>query len=614
MKQIWALLVAIVVIGAAVWFGMRLAKRPSEAVISSLLPRGTIALAELPDFNGTVKQWHRSDIYLVFKEPAVQEFLQKPSSRATKNKTVSAAVNELQELDPKDAFLALVSLPSDKPKVVAGFRFDSDRAAAKRIVADWRVKLGNGKRHETVKYQQHEIEIISEPAFPLALVQNRDWFFASNDIDELKQVLDRADGRMKDRASLLRADPAFTEAMHAMPSTYAVLFYLQPKTLSDKIAAIRSAVGSPAGQKERAIIEQIRSVCASAGFEDGKMRDVIFLGAPQQKEGGRLTRATVSLGTRDTFFYVASLINFSKQAAMLWSGTGANFLGTGIAKITNALNAAGVGADDWNVAFGSEAGVLANWPQDMRWPYLFASTPVKDSAHAKKIVGALLRGIDEDAVWDETEQAGVHYWSMRARPSLLPVRLVVGLSNRALIAGLDLASIQAAFQRSESGQSELASSDSYKRAEHSVPEPTNFFSYLDVGLFYSRLDSALRPLLMMAGAFAPKMNDYVDLNKLPAPEVITKHLSPIVCSQRYAGNGYIAESIGPITFNQAGIGVATLAAFSALGYQKSGAAAWSGLGFPSGNAPPANLSPGTTSPQPTSGIPKQSLPSPTGTP
>src|SRR5207237_8184575 len=110
---------------------------------------------------------------------------------------------------------------------------------------------------------------------------------------------------------------------------------------------------------------------------------------------------------------------------------------------------------------------------------------------------------------------------------------------------------------------DLASSDSYKRAARSVPDPTNFFSYVDPGLLYSRLDATLRPMLFMSAAFLPAINEYVDLSKLPEAEVITRHLSPIVSSQRYSGRGYVAESIGPITLNQSGIGSALLGGLGA---------------------------------------------------
>src|SRR5205823_7592793 len=103
----------------------------------------------------------------------------------------------------------------------------------------------------------------------------------------------------------------------------------------------------------------------------------------------------------------------------------------------------------------------------------------------------------------------------------------------------------------------------YKTAVGLLPAPTNFFAYIDTALLYSRLDASLRPMLLMAAAFVPTVAASIDPGKIPAAEVITKHLSPIVSSQRYDGDGYIAESIGPITLDQLGIGVAMLSGFGA---------------------------------------------------
>jgi hypothetical protein len=613
MKKFWMLLAASAVVGTAVWVAVRVAETPSNAAVSSLLPHSTIALVHLPDFNATVDQWHHSDIYQIYKEPAVQEFLQKPASRVTKTQTASKTISEIKELNPKDIFLALTSLENDRPKIVVGFRFRSSEETANRIIGIWRDKIRGDARQETVSYQRHDIQVIHGAAFPLATVEDHDWFFASNDIEELKQVLDRADGRIKNRKTLLRTDPAFDEAIHAMPSSYAVLLYLQPKTFSERIAAVRSALAPSTLQNQRTIIEEMRSFCASTRFDDGKMHDVIFLGMPQQEENIKLTRSSLSMGTSATFFYLASLINFSKQAAVFSPAGGTSFLGAGVEKVARALAAAGVRPEDWKRAFGSEVGVLADWPKETRWPALIVTAPVKDKARAAKIAEALTHGIDEDAVWDQTEQNGVSYWSMQTVPTVLPIRPEIGLSNHVLVIGLDESSVQGAIQRSQKDASELASSDTYKRAAHLVPPPTNFFSYTDLALLYSRLDATLRPILIMAAAFMPAISNSVDLNKIPPPEVITKHLSPIICSQRYTGKGYMVESIGPITFNQAGIGVALLVGLGAFGYEKSGAA-WNGLGFPSPSAPAA-----TASPSPTPGKPQpprsgRALPSPRGTP
>src|SRR5260370_27786977 len=116
---------------------------------------------------------------------------------------------------------------------------------------------------------------------------------------------------------------------------------------------------------------------------------------------------------------------------------------------------------------------------------------------------------------------------------------------------------------SGTGSAGLSDSSTYKAAERLLPAPTNFFAYVDTAQLYSRLDASLRPMLLMAAAFVPAVAGSIDPTKLPAAEVITKHLSPIVSSQRYDGDGYIAESIRPITLDQLGKAVALFSSFGA---------------------------------------------------
>jgi len=62
-------------------------------------------------------------------------------------------------------------------------------------------------------------------------------------------------------------------------------------------------------------------------------------------------------------------------------------------------------------------------------------------------------------------------------------------------------------------------------------------------------------MLLMSAAFMPAISDYVDVGKLPPAEVVAKHLSLIVSSQRYERDGYITESVGPVTLSEAAIGL-----------------------------------------------------------
>jgi len=82
-----------------------------------------------------------------------------------------------------------------------------------------------------------------------------------------------------------------------------------------------------------------------------------------------------------------------------------------------------------------------------------------------------------------------------------------------------------------------------------------------MSLLYSRLDAMMRPMLLMSAAFMPAISDHVDVGKLPPPEIVAKYLSPIVASQRYERDGYVEESIGPITLTQAAIGLGVPAVY-----------------------------------------------------
>ena len=285
--------------------------------------------------------------------------------------------------------------------------------------------------------------------------------------------------------------------MTEMPASYALSFYLQPKVFAQKLATLRSA------SNQSTMLEQIRSICGTTRFDNGKIHDVIFVGMPKLEQDAELTRNSIGLGTKDSFFYVASLLNFSQQLALLDPGTTGNVLGAGVQKIGKALAAAGVTADDWKAAFGSELGALADWPSNMHWPFAFVSVPVKDTTRARKIAAVLAHASDEDANWKETDRNGVHYVSMQSGAGFLIMRPTIAISDRIMIIGLDEQTVETAIQRSTNPSLELASSATYKSGARSVPAPTNFFAYVDTALLYSRLDATLRPILLMGAAFLP---------------------------------------------------------------------------------------------------------------
>lgn len=627
MYRILLILVTVLVVALAVGYGLRSSHKTSSAV-TALLPRGTIAFGHVPDLERTRDDWHRSDLYQLYTEPSVQEFLRKPLSRVPRGGSVSRRAHDFEQLDPKDLFLAVTSTENDQPKVVTGFRFKGSQDDAEKVISGWRQKLlgtdGNATAPETLDYQQHKILVYRIASTTICTVYTDHWFFASNNVEELKALVDRADGRVTDRQTLLSTDPVFVEAMANMPASYALCFYMQPKTLSQKLAALRTSTGQTVTAEQANLLAQIRSFCGATRFDGSKMHDVFFVGMPEQTTDAELTRNSIALASTDTFIYVANLLNISKQFALVDPSPGAGFLGERLQRIGRGLAAAGLTAEEWKAVFGSEVGAVADWRADSHWPATLIAFPVRDFAKAKKIASTLARVLDDDGAWVESDKNGVRYISTPYAAGFLALHPTIAVSERFMVAGLDTTSVESAMERANSGSLNLSSSAGYKRAAHTLPDPGNMFTYLDLGLLYTRLDAALRPMLLMGAAFMPAMNNYVEVGKLPPAEIVAKHLSPVVSSQRYRNGGYIAESIGPITLSQTGIGALVIAGAGAFGYQHSGLGSLGGgFGLPvskpqpgtSQQTPTPMVSPGGGWPGPGKHAPAPVLsPTPSGTP
>src|SRR5207302_6344993 len=111
--------------------------------------------------------------------------------------------------------------------------------------------------------------------------------------------------------------------------------------------ALRAAVRSRPAPGESTLLEKMRCIAGSTRFENGKVRDVLFLGMPKLEHEATLTRSSLSLGTTETFFYLSMLLNLGEKIDIL--NQAAAFAGT---KVFQALADSGIAADDWKAAFG----------------------------------------------------------------------------------------------------------------------------------------------------------------------------------------------------------------------------------------------------------------------
>jgi hypothetical protein len=63
MKRILLVLIGLTVAAFAGWYYWNLSQKISSAPVAALLPRETIFVAQMPDFNRAYEEWQRSDVY-----------------------------------------------------------------------------------------------------------------------------------------------------------------------------------------------------------------------------------------------------------------------------------------------------------------------------------------------------------------------------------------------------------------------------------------------------------------------------------------------------------------------------------------------------------------------
>jgi hypothetical protein len=557
------------------------------STIAKLLPADTALFIHMPDAEKNRDAWHRTDLYQLYREPAVQDFLQKPKSRFPEKGPVKEAWQDSTSLRMRNAFLATNNF--DSLRLIGGFEFRCSDKEAESVIERWKSRLATkapGTQRSSADYEKHHIDILSSGQFTFASTIAGHQFFAAATVEDLKALLDRVDGRTKTPA--LDSDANFRAAMKEMPADYAWMFYLQPKQLAQKLATLRAQSGRSLPPDQQTMIDRIQSFSHAMVFEGGKIRDIGFAAMPRVAEN-KLERTTLALASADTLLYSAFIVNMQQQFEWALEPAGAGSMAAPLQLISNALSSAGVTKEDWKAAFGDEISLMAAWPASTKLPNAILTVTVRDSGRARRIAGA----IASSSGWQKSSRNNAEYYTAPTSGILTAVNPTVAVSDRLLVLGLDPQSVDRIVTHAPVGNG-LSGSENFRTASKLVPEPQQMFAYIDLAALYSRLDATLRPILQMSAAFIPSLSERLDPNKLPPTEVITKHLSPVAASQSYVDGGYRSESAGTITIGQAAIAAgATYAGVMIFQHQKGPSP------FAAPASPMPSLSPAIAQPSPT---------------
>ena len=546
MKRLLTVIVLVVIAALTAYYITRQHPAAVPSTMANLLPADTALFIHLPDAEKNRDAWHRTDLYQLYREQAVQDFLEKPKSHLPEKSSAREVWNHFSSLRIHNGFLATNSF--DSLRLIAGFEFRCDEKEAQAVIERWKSGIpakASGTQRTSVDYEKHKIDIFSSGQLIFASTIAGRQFLAATTVEDLKALLDRMDGRTK--ALALDSDETFRAAMKQMPAEYAWMFYLEPKQLAQKLVNLRAESGRALPADQKTLIERIQSYAHAMVFDGARIRDIGFAAMPQLSQT-KLERTTLAIAPAETLLYGANIVNMQQQFDWLLEPAGAGSMAGPLQSISSALTSAGVTKEDWKAAFGDEISVMAAWPADAQLPNAVVTVAVRDGGRARKIADA----IATSGGWQKISRNNAEYYTAPTSGVLAVVSPTIAVSDRFLVAGLNAASVDGVISPAPAGGG-LAGSEKFRSASKLVPDPSQIFVYLDLAGLYSRLDAAVRPLLQVGAAFVPGLSQQLDPSKLPPTEVVTKHLGPVVASTSYVNGGYRSESAGTITIEQAAI-------------------------------------------------------------
>src|SRR5664279_2417519 len=92
MKRFQLLVIVSMITAGAIWVGLYRSRHTSSAAVTAILPKDTLAFVHMPDFNRSRAELHQTDLYQIWTEPALQDFLQKPRAKIPVNAGLGPAL------------------------------------------------------------------------------------------------------------------------------------------------------------------------------------------------------------------------------------------------------------------------------------------------------------------------------------------------------------------------------------------------------------------------------------------------------------------------------------------------------------------------------------------
>ncbi len=532
------LTIAVAILAVLIFVAVLYFKRsmgPSDAAV--LIPTDTVLFVSFPDLPRTILRWRGTALAKIGDEPEMKAFLEKPLARVQADAGANEAGSLLSGLKPGNIFLAVTNLTPSDADVLVGFQFWGGRGDFDQAVARLRKQL-SGSEPVTAKISHAGTEVLVSDHGPNKLYSTAvgRWGLITTDEALIKGTIDRISGSAA--GENLAANARFKTVLSKLPSAPDALFFLQPERVLDTLLAVGQGLGA---QAIPAQIESLRSTQAVGGVWkiDGTIqRDAIFTLRETTGTIPESTHAALKLTTTDTVLFGDLLVRNEAISALITA------LQPMISTSPETVALAQLATE----AYGPEIGIVANWPTGQSTPTGFVTLQIRDAAKASEFLNRSLALVPGAAPFQEN---GTQMYSIPAfgNPLAAPT---LAQTDKMLLLGLDPAVVAAAVNRPPDTPT-LATTEAFRSVSSSFDSANEIFAYVDTAAFFERAYTTLRPVVIFSASVMPGVSEFIDTTKLPQTDTITRHLPPMVFSQRMMPDGTLVESSGPITLNQAGL-------------------------------------------------------------
>jgi hypothetical protein len=507
--------------------------RQSQVSIAAdqIAPGNTVFYIEVPHMVQTAKNLPNTAMYQIFQEPSVRRCFKQPVSAVAKD--YESSWNSFLNLGCTALFFCATDRNGER--WILGFQSSANSTVRIREIQNVSKRLFERDALYVSSERQDKVRLAKDTG-GICFTELGAWTVLSRNADLLKDTLQNA----KSDGGGLHSSKLFQECRSNMRTAYDLLLFARGGPSLNPANGIgweydrdRTAGGAQA-------------IIASTTIEGSRLRDRIFTWTGVNEGSEPLKSEGLGVTSANTIGYLVSRLELS-----------------GIWRLSNQFSG------DWPLAaalrdYIGETRSFGIEPQDLDHLVSGIEIVVDRDPDSESLVSAALLEIPDrtkfqqmiDRIMREKLPDSCRPASIAGVPGYIVspnenASIVFGLLGQKLVIAWDESIFAEIVRRLRTKDPGLEQNDQFKEMERLVATPSDLFLYIDARAVFERFYDATRPMLIFGAALIPALNRYVDAIALPETDTITKHLSPIVLSRHRVANGFIDESVGPLTAYEA---------------------------------------------------------------